>query len=1133
MAIKELVESFNSYNNPDLIFNQGNEFLLAQDVDANSIPKYARDTVSSYDNIIFLNLKNKFRDYLDSNFLLEKIPEYQKENFFVESLPGVDQRYRRIFYYALVDIQDLEQKITFTDIGSKLINGITKLDFEATEEDKNTIIRKSIPTFGKFTDWYMCVYESSNSQKSPIKGGIDNVLKFLSKKGSWILESQNIKEISKKSLNNVYVQTVPKKTIVDLENEIILFFDKNNLFDENNTMELLYDNLSPYNNLSIFYKYYIDDNGKQNYLFGFPKVLIDEFPNLSVAVDVQEFQIDLEVTYTDFSDAEKSFQNLKNKINKKNDSLEESGLKISNYDLDYYLKDVENFISSLSDSLNEQKIDLDANLTFKFTKTQCTQPQLTNNSEVDNINNSVYKKCLEEYVDGQTNLTLVNVKSNKKIDVNFSSLSIDKNLSSYLFANSKNIFNQSDSYTAKNFFSKLIYEKTKFEKKDNLILQTFMTQAETSFQQSFVQDAANFIKFSKIKQNIQKQNLSDKSLSQIIKDVLNDIHSLKQLYQTILFRYDLKDLADELISCFLEKNPNLNKLSELIAETNALVEGLVKLLDYKDPNYIKFVQCTGLSVPFDFANVNPNNIESIYNKEQLTNQIKKRIDSITDDYVETTIIKCANEFAPEAAKNLINTYIQSEAARKILKQQYDQLVLEAKLYKSNPGTKDGLKKKGKSFLSVAARNAWTLLQRQAEQEAEKIIKKAAIQIIKDLLKEANTCKKDSNKKKNSGKPGDVQLNSNFSNQDINNLLSDLSKFYSPEQLCSLFYGSADDELYKSILEFIKTRHNKLYSQAPIKIDSVIISQNPLSSIFAVKNFFIVLSTEKKELQAKCDQYFQSLNNSPVDINDDEKCIDFSNNYRQNKKRELTNKGFTEQQAEKIIENEKNLQAEKYKNLQDITQKGIYNEITAEEENHTFPAADFVKNKINKQLKALVNSFSSFVDSYKIELLNLSYSNLGLYELKEEDVYYDFIKSSIYIKGENILFKDTNDPNFYNSVEPLFKYLSFYTNLPYTIAAVSDKYFLLSNSNQTQLESVMKQVYINAESQLKVDTNLFQFNAQQLEYPEYWTQPFSNSLFYYADQIRQSFILQLLGFQTNEFNKDKMLNDVRELIYFEE
>ena len=179
-------------------------------------------------------------------------------------------------------------------------------------------------------------------------------------------------------LNDVYVQVTPKKTIIDLESEIILFFDKNNSFDESNTMELLYDNFSPYNSLSIFYKYYIDNNGKQNYLFGFPKVLIDEFPNLSVAVDVQEFQIDFEVTYDNFSDIEKSFQNLKNKINKKNDSLEESGLKISNYDLDYYLKDVENFISSLSDSLNEQKIDLNSSLIFKFSK---------------NLNWQIFLKC--------------------------------------------------------------------------------------------------------------------------------------------------------------------------------------------------------------------------------------------------------------------------------------------------------------------------------------------------------------------------------------------------------------------------------------------------------------------------------------------------------------------------------------------------------------------------------------------------------------------------------------------------------------------------------------------------------------------------------------------------------------------
>jgi len=256
----------------------------------------------------------------------------------------------------------------------------------------------------------------------------------------------------------------------------------------------------------------------------------------------------------------------------------------------------------------------------------------------------------------------------------------------------------------------------------------------------------------------------------------------------------------------------------------------------------------------------------------------------------------------------LDAYVQNEAIRKSLKQQYDQLVIEAKLYKPAPGSEDAKNKKP-TFLKKAARNAWILLQRQAEKEAEKLVKEAAIEIIRSLLKEANKCKPSTDKNKNNnkplGKPGD--LNINLATQgEVNDLLDLLSKMFSPDQFCSLFNGTADDEFYTTILNFIKQNFPSLYStQQPIKVNDVVISSQPLSSIFTVKQFFIVLSTEFPQLtKEKCDKYFEDLSNSPLPIIDEDKCIDFSKQYEEQKKKELVDKGFTEDQAEKILKNEK-------------------------------------------------------------------------------------------------------------------------------------------------------------------------------------------------------------------------------------
>lgn len=1143
MALLDLINDFNNkYKNPDLILESNGEFLLAIEVDSSTLPEYQRNLVSSYDTEVFLSLSSRLRDYIDDKYQTKGTSNYLDKQYYLTNVPNAPEKYKRIFYYAKLSPDSLilvDKKPSPSSL--ETISKVTsKLDFTPTDSDKETIINKSIGATKDFNYWYMCVYEGTDPKVSPIQGGINNVLKFLNKKGTWISNANNIKQESKNNIKDIVANDDINKKITQLEFDIGLFY--NNNVSDIKTTELLVDkNTSYQTGIAIFYKSYQDPStSKTNFLFGFPKKLIDRFPNLSLATDIEEFKIENVVVYNSFEDMQTSVNTLKNALLIKQQSLSDSSLEIKNYDIQSFFTDLDQFVAEINSKIQSQTIEPASKFTFEFSKSKCQQAPLTSNPENDNVNQAIYKNCINEFVDGQTNLVLRSVKIKDKKDLNnVSSLSIDNKISAYLFANAKNIIKANDSYVAKNFFSKLIYAKTKFEKQEGLTAKTFLDAAETSFQQSFVSGPANLVKFSKIKENIQKQNYANKSISQSIRDILTDIHSIKQLYEEILYRYDLKDVADELIKCLLAKNPKLNAA---VVAAEAFINQLAKAIDVKDPNLVMLGKCTGINIPTSLLNVTLADIPTTdltIAQDQITKSLVDLFNSAvelgTSDEFATVAIKCFDEFGPEKAKTIINAYVESEAIRKALKQQYDQLVLEAKAYKKSPGSKDAIKKQSQEkflFAKKAARNAWVLLQRQAEKEAERLIREAAIQLIQNLLKDLNNCKpsnsKDNNKNKPLGNPGDLILNLGETGA-VNSLLSDLSFLFEPEKLCSLMYGSADNDFYQTALNKIKQKYPELYAaEQPIKVNNVVISTEPLSSIHAVKQFFIILSTEVPELtKNKCDQYFENLSNSPLPLNDENKCIDFSDQYVIKKKQELINRGFTEEQADKIIQNEKKLQSEKYKEIQRINEVGIYNEISSNADNNVYPAADIVKEKIEKQLTLLTNSFGTFIDSYKSELLKLINLNLKNLTPNEEKYFYYFVSNQLNIK-ENVVEFKLSDPTNPFSIEPIYNYSTANPQLPYSVKLKSENYEQLKNNQTANLENTLKQALIKS---VPFSSNITSF--EDVEDSIWLKLVLNNSIKTYSTKTLELYLVQLVNFQQQSFNKEKILTDVKDLIYFED
>jgi len=1201
MKLEDLRNNFKKYNNTNVVINidqKNKEFIVASNVDVSGMEKPQKELINSYDPLVLQNLSDKLTNYLDEFFVEDGSSyEYNKKIYEIDKLDTTDQKkkenFRRVYYYVSFNspLTRKNENNFITNQFEKIIinDGLAQLDFEPQKSDENIIIEKSFSPYDdnsklntnfnktKFGSWYFCVFKPKIAE-DPFLQGLQNILQLLGKKGSWVTappENKNI--VEGLTIENINIEIdsnidADKKTFLLEEFELQLSQTshfKQKSFETNNIPErnlLIHESLSQFS-IAVFYKEFKDETGETKYLVGFTKATIDVFPNLDPATDLQEIKITNTVEFSNLSDLQKTIEILKQTIDKKLSGLNEQGIEIDNYDVEEYTKNIEIFVAEINKNIEKQKIDKDFPLVFEFARSKCIKPQL-------NVNNPIleaeFKECEKRFVEGQTNLFLKNVLyKNSGTDVvinNISSAQIDNTISSYLFANCKQIIELKNSYMPKDFFTNLVYKKTKYEKRENVSLSVFYDTAKRSFQQSFVTDLKNVVVFSRIKENIIKSNFKNKTIGQNIRDILSDINSLKQIYNSILYRYDLKDLADELLACY-SKNFQLNNpaIAEFITLSKEFLTNLINVLNTEDKNFNKFAECLGFPIPANLANLPGKAISDPkdYLKEQLQNTTFLLLNTFADaDNFTAQAIKCVDIYFEgsddEKLAALISSYKDSKLTAKLVKEQYEQLKLQAKTYRQNPGVKESLarKKSRNRFIKKALRNAWILLQKQAEREAERILTEKAVEIIKNLLADLNNCKPTNSKDKNTnnaiGAAGALSLNF-VTDDEVSKLLNYLSEIYDPEKLCSLFYGSANDDLYSSILQIIKNKFTVLYSSEPIKYKNVVISKDSLSTLYDVKNFFIVLSTEFPSLTSqKCDSYFENLSKTPLEINYDEKCIDFTPKYRENKINDLTRRGFTQKQAEDIVNAQSKSQIDKYNDLLKKSESGIYNELNKGLDETEYPVENIVKEKVQKQLISLNNSISSFINSYKKQLS--SASSLEKVEILQENYpifeAYAYNINKLTLKGISIDYVQPSakeetpmsiliSPSYYYTIaKPFLPYVVEIFN-PYYFVQQKDENLDLLTSVQQLISSdlVSKKLFTNSlfkivdpEKHFKVNENSIVTKSQERFY---WVEPVKLSIFDITKDILQNYKQQNNDFVQKAFSSSLILEDVKELIYFEE
>jgi hypothetical protein len=251
MAIQQqIINTFQKAGNPDIVLslNENKVFFAAEEVDGSFLPEYKRDLINSYDPSIIINLKNKLNSFLNSRFNPESISSVQKENYFISKIQGEGikpeylNKFRRIYYYVelsgKISLEPKDEDVSIKEtINTRLFSDLSK---KLAPNDKNILNKRSTlaPVPEKFKDWYLYYFQVSENQGF-IQNGIDNILKSLNKKGSWIKQSEQITDQSKATYEKVNVNFEKQfvDTLLQLENNIILFFDSLNNFGKQLLLE--------------------------------------------------------------------------------------------------------------------------------------------------------------------------------------------------------------------------------------------------------------------------------------------------------------------------------------------------------------------------------------------------------------------------------------------------------------------------------------------------------------------------------------------------------------------------------------------------------------------------------------------------------------------------------------------------------------------------------------------------------------------------------------------------------------------------------------------------------------------------------------------------------------------------------
>jgi hypothetical protein len=1205
MNAQQLIELYSNVNNSNIVINvnfKDKEFVSTTLVNVSAMSESEKDLVSSQPNDVLQALLQKILDYVQENYK-ETSFEYEKKSYEIVKIDNETKsseklsQQRRIFCYVSFTqplVRKTKKELSEENLEKIKIQIKDTFDFIPPEEDKKNVLEKLVPAIEEvvvsqsgefleqislnyFKNWYLCVVDKPTSGDEIFYTALNTILRLKSKKGSWIEKADSALNIQPDPLVikkpvSYYLQSVAV-VINSYSDKKAIFEDSVQSFEnkikdaefnlqsvEASVVEVSGFSLKKYE-VAMYARSFLDEtSNEKKYLVGFTQNIIDAFPDLT-ATDYKNFEPKGQVTFDDLEDMEKTIKSLEDIIDKKVLSLGDLELEISNYDIEEYVKDFKDFATSIRKNVVKQNLDAKSPIKISFAATKCPEPNANDPLAIQ----KQAIECKKVFVEGQTNLKFVNsvsIKDEKTQTLinNVSPVKIDEQISAYLLANSKQIVSQGNSYSPKEFFSTLIYQKTKFDKKAGFSTSVFFDAAKQSLQQSFIVSSANLIKFSKIKDNIVRKNAANKNISQIVRDILSDIRSVKRLYEEIMYRYDVKDLADEVLACyanqFLAENPII---ATFIDKVKTIFNDIVKFLDAENQTFSLVTSCLGIVVPQKFGQVsgqvftNPTD----FVREQI---IKKSVEASANftslDNFAAFAIRCFDKFydpteAIEQYRKTLKDYDTIKSAVTIAIEQYKLLKTQAKLYRSNPGTKQALKKKEKGFLEKAIENGWILLQKQLEREAEKLL----VEFIKSKLKELldslkQDCKGEENNNKPIGNPGDLNLANGLDlNDSVIKLLNFLSNNYSPDKLCSIFYGTADNDIYEQVAGIIKQQFIDLYSEQPIKYKNVILSNEALSTPFFVKNFLLLFSVEFPDLTVKkCDNYFQNLTNLPLELDDDEKCIDFSEKYKNDKIASLRKRGFTEEQAKKIVEAQLASRRKKYEQIFNEAKVDIYDELTKEFDEKKVPVADFVKDKVEKQLKQLVNSVGSFISLEKTQLLSLPSSFNQQYIINKEDINVD--STFVSIKAFNVSYQQSSGKNnsddllpFNIDFEPIHYYEKKYPFLPYAVLDFSNEYFK-KQYNLPAFPILAPNILIQPKLQekgilFKVFENIFQEISTELNTGE------KGILIYHNKNVFEKFIIKIIfdivqdynqqvyDFYSTPFKSNQILSDMKELINFEE
>jgi len=647
--------------------------------------------------------------------------------------------------------------------------------------------------------------------------------------------------------------------------------------------------------------------------------------------------------------------------------------------------------------------------------------------------------------------------------------------------------------TYRDFYKTYVYSKILFETSTDFVKKTFLNQQEMQTSNAFSYEFDSRIlvgqsvtsQISTIKSNLQREEellnkpelyLSD-SPKQTIAQKLATLNSFEQLYDQVVARFYLQDIVDEAKKCISAKTnisvTTLNKISvaSLIQEANFVFDTIDNFIvlsnlipsDVKNEMIIAFLQC----MPF-------------FNKplEQITSsplkdtwlEYKKRILTILGDDAYTPEEKeQAKLRIYDCAASTIKQYTfmpAVQAAQAYIIKNYPVFQplgnelgpIASNLYDAVSGDlreqiKDNPDSSYRTDSDYPISNSTTsLFIDSAITIATFVMLGGLKKFILALLKGAK-CRDGKLQKEK------IQISDFDADNDLllllKQYLGELFNLFSVNEICDLFYGDGQSNLDTAWMILNKEEYMPLKtSDLVYKNQKILIGG--LSSPEILKNFIqssnIILELGMKE---KCSS------ENPFDPNN-ENCLDTSEEYWNDKQKELILSGYSESEADIIIEKEK----------QELEQ--ALNEINSFK--FDFPQQESISPEISKFLRdSLLTQEQNNVSYIKSDLKELSNS------YKENGDFNKLIDIFLNVNLKNL---DYNSKEYINNKDILEKYnILFLKDIPKFKAPI-----VFSNTNEqfkkvffNSMEMIGAQYEINYENANSfLFQNLLNYNMKQID-----------------------------------------------------